>query len=943
MPEPDKTLVLIDGHALAYRVYFALPAESFSAGGEITNAIYGFTRVLLDILLDMKPAYFAVAFDAGLSGRDQAYAEYKGTREKMPDDLRPQIARIQEIIRALNIPLLMVEGWEADDVIGTAAAQAEAQGVAVHIITGDRDLLQLLTEQTNVQLPGKRAGEVQVYDAARFRAEYGLEPRQLPDLKGLMGDKSDNIPGVHGVGEKTGTDLLKAYGSLESVYEHLDEIKGAKQKYLTNDRANAFLSKDLATIRRDAPVTLDLPACIAEDYDPAPVLEIFRALNFRAFAERLAPAPAPAVGQQLSMFDDIPPPPSEKPEAAVPGDALPPTKTFIVDDPEKLAALAARLAQAGAITVDTETTGTDQMAVDLVGVAVTGAAGEGFYIPVGHLTGEPQLPTAQVIEALRPALTDPDIPKYGHNIKYDYVVLKRAGLAISPIAFDTMVAAWVVNPGDRLGLKRQAWQRLDANMTDIEHLIGSGKNQITMAQVPVKGAAPYAAADVDMTHRLVADLTDNPREAGKPTLKSADDPDGHMWKLFKDIEMPLVPVLAEMEMHGVMLDAAFLHEMSKELSAQIAALEQDIYARVGYEFNISSTQQLSEALFDKMGLPREGLKKTSGGAISTAAGVLESILVDGTRPEIIDLILDYRELTKLQSTYVEALPQLVNPKTGRLHTSFNQTGTVTGRISSSDPNLQNIPIRTPTGARVRRAFIAPEGCVLLACDYSQVELRVLAHACQDPGLLKAFREGQDIHAATAATVFNVPIETVTKQQRSFAKRVNFGLLYGMGAYRLARETELTFAESEKFIKKYFDSFPNVRQYLEGTKDKAAKLGYVETLLGRRRYFPTLQSQSAHQQVRQRAEREAINMPIQGTAADIIKIAMIDLDRALRERGLGGRMILQVHDELVLEVPTGELEATAALVKTVMEAAYKLDAPLVVDANAGPNWGEMQRV
>lgn len=941
-------LVLIDGHALAYRQFFALPIESFTTrSGEPTNASFGFARALLDIL-DKHPDYLAVSFDQGLTGRDELFSDYKGTRDKMPNELRVQIERIRELVQAFNIPILELEGYEADDVIGSVAPQAEAQGADVLIITGDRDLLQLLTEHTHVQLPGKTLGDAQVYDLARFREEYGMEPGQLPELKGLMGDTSDNIPGIKGVGEKTASKLIAEYGSVAGVYDHLDEIKGAVNKRLTEGRDSAFLSTDLATIRRDVPVQIDLPKCVAHDYRYEDVEGLFRVLEFRLLIRRLPGRHAAEVsagsGQQLTMFAASEPSEatSEQVEIVVP--------YTVVDDAEKLAALVKRLARAEAIAFDTETTSTDQMLADLVGISLAVDSDEGYYIPVGHIApnapprpaeqAQPdlvsghtpqQLPLDRVITALRPALTNPKIPKYGHNAPYDLVLLRRYGIDVQPITFDTMVGEWVCDPGSRnLGLKNLAWVRLGVQMTEIAELIGSGRAQITMDRVPVERAAPYAAADAVLTYRLVDEL--------RPELKEKQ-----AWRLFSEIEMPLIPVIADMDMAGVLLDVAFLRELSDDLNARLRALEQEIEALSGGygPFNPGSPKQLNEVLFDHLKLTTEGLRKTSHG-FSTAADVLDSLR--GEHP-IIEKVMAWRELQKLQSTYVDALPMLVNPHTGRVHTSFNQTGTSTGRVSSSNPNLQNIPIRTEEGRRVRRAFIAPAGHRLLSVDYSQVELRILAHYSQDAALLRAFHEGQDIHRATAAAVYHVPLEDVTYEQRSFAKSVNFGLMYGMGAFRLARDSELTLAEAEAFIASYFQQFPGVRQYLDASLVRARQQGFVETLLGRRRYFPLLHEQGPAQaqasfQARQRAEREAINMPIQGTAADIIKIAMINLAQALDEGRYKARLILQVHDELVLEVPDAEVSAVAPLTVEIMEAAWTLDAPLVADARTGANWAEM---
>ncbi len=965
-----KTLVLIDGHALAYRMFFALPVQQFTTrSGEPTNATFGVARTLID-LLHQKPAYLAITFDQGLSGRGELFPEYKGQRERMPDDMRVQMNRIRDLVTAFNMPILELDGYEADDVMGSVAPQAEALGVDVHIITGDRDLFQLITEHTEVQMPGKRGDEAQIFTLERFREEYGVEPPQLVDMKGLMGDTSDNIPGVKGIGEKTAAKLIQTYGSVTGVYEHLDEIKGSLHDKLSAGRESAFLSYELARIRRDVPVKLDLMACVAHDYEYAKVEKLFRELEFRLLIDRLPGKPAPAPAHQLSMFEM-----AAQAEAAQPPSEVVPFE--IVDDEAKLAALVKRLKAAQSIAFDTEGTSINQMTTRLSGISLAVDGELGWYIPVGHIApnapasppdplsspareGEEsvgaihelplqgqddspaqpdliaghtpkQLPLKTVIDALRPALTDPGIPKIAHNASFDLVVLRRYGIDVRPITFDTMIAEWVSDPGSRnLGLKNLAWVRTGVQMTQIEELIGTGKNQITMDRVPVDKVAPYAAADAVLTHRLAEIL--------RPELEEKK-----VWKLFSEIEMPLVPVIADMEMAGVLLDVELLRAMSDDLKARLAVLQEDIYANAGGygEFNLGSPKQLNDVLFGKLKLPTEGLRKTTHG-FSTDAATLEELR---DQHPIVGLILNWRELDKLRSTYVDALPQMINPATGRVHTKFNQTGAATGRLSSSDPGLQNIPVRTDEGRRVRKAFIAPPGHKLLSVDYSQVELRILAHFSQDDALLQAFRDGVDIHRATAAAVNRVPLDQVTYAQRSFAKAVNFGLMYGMGAFRLARDSNLTLAEAEDFIKDYFGQFPGVKEYLDRSREQAAELGYVETLLGRRRYFPILKrggEQKVGFQARQQAEREAINMPIQGTAADIIKMAMVELSRALREEHYRARMILQVHDELVLEVPDGELDRVTPLVVEVMESAYRLDAPLVADAKIGDNWGEMEK-
>lgn len=938
--ENSKRLVLIDGHGLAYRMFFAIQAEMTTRQGEPTNATYGFTRTLLSIInSEEPPEYLAVSFDVGRTFRDDLFGEYKATRAKMPDSLEQQIGRIHEVLEAFNIPRLELEGYEADDVLGTVARLAGEQGIETLIVTGDRDLLQLVDEHTIVQLPGSRSGEVEVYDAKAVEEKYGIRPDQFVDYKALIGDKSDNIPGVRGVGEKTAAQLLRQYGTLEGIYEHLDAISSARTRNaLEQGREAAFLSQKLARIVTDAPVDFDLEACRTHHYDRERVAAIFRELEFRSLlsqvhgadepTNRSAASPPAPQGQQLPLFS---PAETALPLAAA---AEPVTEAHVVRDEAALEALAQKLEQAEGIAFDTETTSTDQMQAALVGISLAVRPGEGYYIPVGHmLDEEPQLPLERVVERLRPALTDPSIPKYGHNIKYDAIVMERHGLAVTPLSVDTMIGEWLLHPEQsqrKLGLKNLAFYRLGIEMTEITDLLGRGKGQITMDLVPVAQAAPYAAADADVTLRLVEPIC---REIVEQGLES----------LFYDVEMALVPVLADMEMAGVKVDVAFLKRMSAEMARLLDERTRAIYNIAGYEFNLNSTQQLSEALFEKLQLPTQGLRKTSSGYYSTAADVLDSLLEQDTTG-IIEAILEYRELEKLRSTYVDALPHMVNPQTGRIHTSFNQTGTVTGRLSSSEPNLQNIPIRTELGRRVREAFIAEAGHMLVTADYSQVELRILAHVSGDEALRRAFLEGQDIHATTAATVYGIPLEQVTHGQRSFAKSVNFGLLYGMSAFRLARDSNLTLPEAEDFVKTYFERFPKVKQYLDATRRQAAEQGYVETLLKRRRYFPALQSQDTSQRgmmERRAAEREAVNMPIQGTAADIIKLAMIRLHSALEARGLRGRMILQVHDELLLEVPEEEVEETVALVKEVMENAYPLDVPLKVDAHAGRNWGELK--
>jgi DNA polymerase-1 len=918
-------LVLIDGHSLAYRAFHALPQDLHTASGELTNATYGFTSMLLSVLEDETPDYIAVTFDKGRTFRHDDYPEYKAHRAKTPQEMTVQMERIRQIVGAFGIPVFELEGYEADDLLGTLAAQAGEQDVDTLIVTGDKDALQLVDDHTRVLTSRWRFSDTVTYDLVGVRDRYqGLEPDQLVDLKALIGDKSDNIPGVPGVGEKTATRLLQKYSSLEAIYEHLDEVKPERfRKALEKGRDLAFLSQHLARIVTEVPVQLDLAACRIHDYDREQVVRLFHELEFRSLLQRLPESTA--TPQQLPLFR----------EETTPQ----PVDYQIVAEESALEELLARLQQAPAIAIDVETTSTDAMTAELVGIALADAERRGYYIPIGHLppatfwSAETEgqqpgnLPLELVRQKLRPILEQPAIAKYGHNAKYDLLVLAQHGIAVDGLTFDTMIAEWLCNPtsGNR-GLKNLAWARLGVEMTPITDLIGKGKNQITMAQVPVDQAADYARADVDMTYRLVTRLERELREKNQ-------------WPLFTEVEMPLVPILVEMERAGVKLDKKELSGMAKSLQQRLDELEQQIHELVGYPFNVSSTQQLSKALFESLGLPTRGLRKTKSGHYSTAADILARL---ENEHEVIGLILEHRQLGKLKSTYVDALPRLVNPQTGRIHTSFNQTGTVTGRLSSSEPNLQNIPIRSELGREVRRAFVAEEGWVLLSADYSQVELRILAHISQDRGLLEAFARQEDIHASTAAAVLGVPLAEVTSDMRRMAKTVNFGLLYGQGAYGMSQSAGVSQEEAAQFIESYFARFPGVRRYMEETVGRARAQGYVETLRGRRRYFPELAPGSkAPQHVQAHAERMAINLPIQGTAADIIKIAMIDLHRALLERGLRGRMNLQVHDELVLEVPEEEITETAALVREIMEGAFSLDAPLRVDVGTGQNWLEMK--
>ncbi len=923
-------IYLLDGHALAYRAYFALTRGSSSAftthAGEPTAGVFGFTSILLRLLEQDHPDYLAVTFDTGKTFRDKLFPEYKGTRAKMPEDLRPQMERIRQIVDAFNIPRLEREGYEADDLLGSLSRRLADQGYGVKIITGDRDLLQLVDDRILVNLPGKSLADARDFFAKDVVEMLGVTPRQVVDYKALVGDKSDNIPGVAGIGEKTAASLLLSYETLDGVFSHLDDLSESTRKKLEANKENAYLSQKLATIVTDLDVSLDLEMARTDVFEPARVEALFRELEFRALMGRLT-ALYPAFGkttskkqEQLSLFSQDVPGSAPSPEYA--GQIT----VHVVNDEKSLRDLVERLSAAKLISFDTETTSTDQMRADLVGISVAVDDDEGWYIPVGHQAAPgQQLPVNKVIDALRAPFTDPNIQKVGHNINYDFIMLARNGLQPAPCTFDTMIAEWLTNPtSHNLGLKNLAWVRLDFRMTEITELIGSGRKQITMDRVPIEKAAPYAAMDAIAVVRLLPGLQ------AELTANSA-------LKLFNEIEMPLVPVIADMEMAGIALDINFLKKMSDELRTRLDELENQVYQHVGERFNINSTQQLSDALFNRLKLvPPDRTKRTEAGNYSTSAEVLESL--QGKHP-VIDQLLEYRELSKLKSTYLDALPNQVNPATGRVHTSYNQTGSVTGRIASSDPNLQNIPIRTELGRQVRQAFISEAGNTLLSVDYSQVELRIAAHMSNDQAMLAAFRAGQDIHTATAAAILGKTLDKVTKTERRNAKAINFGLLYGMSPYGLTRTSDLTLAEAEDFVEAYFKQFPGVKNYLDNMRLLAARQGFVETLLGRRRYFPGLKS-GGNPATRAREEREAINAPIQGTAADIMKIAMAHVAAAIKEQELNGRMLLQVHDELVLECPEKELHKTAQVVRRMMENAYNLVIPLKTEARHGHDWGDL---
>ncbi|MFH1169150.1 MAG: DNA polymerase I, partial [Chloroflexota bacterium] len=833
-------------------------------------AVYGFALILLKTINELKPTHCAIAFDKkGPTFRHQLFDQYKAHRPPTPDELVNQLGRVRQLVEAFHLPIFELDDYEADDVLGTLSRQAGEKGIDTIIVTGDADTMQLVSPHTRVLYPkpGGTFSNTVLYDEAAVTEKYGIAPRYVADLKALAGDPSDNIPGVPGIGEKTATRLIQQFGAIEEIYARIDQVTPQKvQALLREHETRARQCKELATIVTRTPVALNLDDCGVSHYDRGQVTELFRELEFSSLLSRL-----PEAEKETALES-----------AQARGETRPAGGNYhVVDTTPALDNLLSRLSMVKSFAFDLETTSLNAMSAQLVGISLSPAAGEAYYIPLGHVgwgTVE-QLPLEQVVDRLKTPMEDQNLAKFAHNGKYDMTVLAQYGVNVSNLAFDSMVAAYLLGEKS-LGLKALAFSKLGVEMTPITDLIGSGAKQISMSLIEIKRAADYACADADMTWRLTDLLTGELQRQG-------------LWKLFAEVEMPLVPVLLHMERNGVALDTELLRQMSRQLGEQLLRLEADIYNCVGHQFNINSTQQLSQVLFQELGLP--AARKTKSG-YSTGAAVLEELR--GVHP-VVEHILEYRQLAKIKSTYIDALPGLINPKTGRVHTSFNQTRTATGRLSSSDPNLQNIPIRGELGRRVRHAFIAPPGSSLLGGDYSQIDLRALAHLSQDRGLLGAFHQDEDIHAATAARLFNVDTSQVTPDMRRVAKTVNFGVIYGMSEYGLEQATELSREEAAKFIAAYFEKYPGVKQYLESTKRQARDMGYVLSLLGRKRSIPEINS--SNRQIREAAERMAINMPVQGTSADIIKVAMINLHREMKTRGVRSRMLLQVHDELVFEV------------------------------------------
>ena len=914
-------LILVDGSSYLYRAYHALPPLTNSKG-KPTGAVKGVINMMRRLQKDYPQSTVVVVFDAkGKTFRDEIYSDYKAHRPPMPDDLREQIAPIHEIIQAMGLPMLIVDGVEADDVIGTLAVQATAAEQPVIISTGDKDIAQLVNEHITLINTMNNT----TMDRAGVIEKFGISPELIIDYLALLGDKSDNIPGVPGVGEKTALGLLQGIGGLDDIYTRLDEVaglgfRGAKtmSPKLAENKELAYLSYKLATIKTDVEMPVHLSELKNGEPDHSALLSLFQDMEFKSWIEEAQTnnnqQSAPAANSESKLDDLV--------EAAADAPAIVKNYQLVLTESE-LTAWIEKINHADLVAVDTETTSLDYMRAQLVGISLSTAPGEAAYIPFAHdYMGAPeQLKPEFVLDSLKPYLEDPALTKVGQNLKYDMSVLAQHGITLRGIAFDTMLESYVLDSvASRHDMDSLALNYLNEETIKFADVAGKGAAQITFNQVPLEQAAPYAAEDADITLRLHQVLW--PRVAGEAALK----------KVFEEIELPLVPVLSRIERTGALVDDTLLFQQSQELSERLAELETQAWDLAGQQFNLASPKQLGEILFEKLQIPV--LKKTAKGAPSTKEEVLQELALDYPLPKV---LLQHRGLAKLKSTYTDKLPTMINPVTGRIHTSYHQAGTATGRLSSSDPNLQNIPVRTAEGRRVRQAFIAAPGSKLVAADYSQIELRIMAHLSQDPSLLAAFSAGQDIHRATAAEVFGVETDAVTSDQRRSAKAINFGLIYGMSAFGLARQLGIGRKQAAEYIELYFTRYPGVQNYMNNIRYSAAEKGYVETFFGRRLYLPEINSRNGMR--RQAAERTAINAPMQGTAADIIKLAMISVQSWLESSALNSKIIMQVHDELVLEVPESELDVIKQGLCERMENAAELLVPLVVDVGVGNNWDE----
>ncbi len=906
MTTADSPLVLVDGSSYLYRAFHALPPLANSKG-QATGAIKGVTSMLRKLQKDYPGSHIAVVFDAkGKTFRDKIFAEYKANRPPMPDELRSQVQPIHDIVKAMGLPLLIIDDVEADDVIGTLAAQATEQGHHVVVSTGDKDMAQLVSP--HVTLVNTMTNTL--FDREGVINKFGIPPELIIDFLALMGDTIDNIPGVPGVGEKTALGLLQGLGSLENIYQQLDavsglDIRGAKTlaKKLEDNKDKAFLSYELATIKTDVELECGPSELVAEAENKEKLLEIFQDLEFKSWVDELASGSSSSDGEST---------PAKRP-----------SNYTTINDEKTLNAWLEKLKKSDVFAFDTETTSLDYMQAKIVGVSFAVTAGEAAYVPLAHdyPGAEQQLDFQATLTKLKPLLENPKLKKVGQNLKYDKSVLQNHNIELQGIAFDTMLESYIFNStATRHDMDSLAEKYLERKTIHFEDVAGRGSKQLTFNQIPIEQAAPYAAEDADVTLQLHQHLW--PKLEDTPTLK----------KVFQEIEIPLLPVLSRIERQGALIDVAALNQQSHELGEKLLELENTAYEMAGEKFNLGSPKQLGAILFEKLEIPV--IKKTPKGAPSTAEEVLQELALDYPLPKV---LIHYRGLSKLKSTYTDKLPLMANPNTGRVHTSYHQAVAATGRLSSTDPNLQNIPIRTEEGRRIRKAFVAPKGYKILAADYSQIELRIMAHLSQDKGLLNAFAENLDVHRATAAEVFGMALDEVTDDQRRSAKAINFGLIYGMSAFGLAKQLHLGRKQAQEYIDLYFERYPGVADYMEKTRQIAREQGFVETIFGRRLYLPEINDKNGMR--RQAAERTAINAPMQGSAADIIKLAMITVDNWIRSEKVSAKMIMQVHDELVLEVKADQVDTVSETLCKLMSDALILDVPLLVEAGVGDNWDE----
>lgn len=920
---PENPLVLVDGSSYLYRAYHASPNLT-NAAGEPTGAVYGVVNMLRSLLKQVPLTHIAVIFDAkGKNFRHEMFPEYKANRPPMPDDLRGQIEPLYKIIKAMGLPLISIPGVEADDVIGTLSTQASNKGIPVLISTGDKDMAQLVDE--NVTLMNTMTNTIM--DREGVVEKFGIPPELIIDFLALMGDKVDNIPGVPKVGEKTALALLTGLGSIDDIYQNLDKVadlgfRGSKTMgaKLEANEADARISYTLATIKRDVELDVSTEELAVEDPDKDLLIQIYGELAFKRWLNELldgADAKIEANPQAASSLG------SDAQTAPVIQSANINRDDYVcILDKETFSEWKQRLVKVGTFAFDTETDSLDYMSANLIGLSFATAEGEAAYVPVAHdyLGAPPQLDRNWVLEELKPLLEDPKFAKIGQNLKYDASVLARYGIEMQGMAFDTMLEAYVVNSLGRHDMDTLADKYLNHQTIHFEEVAGKGKKQLTFNQIDLEQASPYAAEDADVT--LCLHNTLYPQLELESSLQS----------VYQDIEQPLVSVLSRMERTGVLINSDLLRIQSQQLGERLDILQAQAYEMVGKEFNLNSPKQLQVILFEEMGLPI--IKKTPSGTPSTNEEVLTELALDYSLPK---LILEQRGLAKLKSTYTDKLPKMVSEVSGRVHTSYHQAVTATGRLSSTDPNLQNIPVRNEEGRRIRQAFIAPQGYKVVAIDYSQIELRIMAHLSADKGLLDAFTHGKDIHAATAAEVLNLPIDEVSKEQRRQAKAINFGLIYGMSAFGLAKQLGIGRNDAQSYMDLYFERYPGVQIYMEETRQVASENGYVETLYGRRLYLPEINARNGLR--RKAAERAAINAPMQGTAADIIKRAMIDVDKWVQTQGDDVRMLMQVHDELVFEIKEEKVEQISQIIKELMESAATINVPLIADVGIGDNWDE----